>query len=239
MEAHFWDWLHHGGAMLPQPSHPLVHPDPEAAAAAAAAQGQAPAAAAAQGQGQGQGPAPAAAAAQGQVVVAAQGQGPAPAPAGVAQGQPAAAAAQGQNGDAPPPGMLMVDLLGAPGTRWGLGTRLAQAVFAAAAVASMASTDDFHVVSAFRLLVAAASLQCLWSLALGAVDIYALLVKRAFRSPRATTMYSIGDWVSHRRADVRCSKWIGRHHHPPRRRPDDVLGEPLPKLHGRHRHGFL
>ncbi|XBJ20520.1 hypothetical protein VPH35_011334 [Triticum aestivum] len=135
--------------MLPRPSHPLVHPDPEVAAAA--------------------------------------GQGPAP-----------AAAAQGgnANGDAPPPGVLMVDLLGAPGTRWGLGTRLAQAVFAAAAVASMASTDDFRVVTAFSLLIAAASLQCLWSLALGAVDIYALLVKRAFRSPRATTMYSIGDWVS-------------------------------------------
>nr|XP_020185833.1 CASP-like protein 5A2 [Aegilops tauschii subsp. strangulata] len=47
-----------------------------------------------------------------------------------------------------------------------------------------------------RLLVAAASLQCLWSLALGAVDIYALLVKRSFRSPRATTIYSIGDWVT-------------------------------------------
>ncbi|XP_044421602.1 CASP-like protein 5A2 isoform X2 [Triticum aestivum] len=208
MEANFWDWLHHGGAMLPRPSHPLVHPDPEVAAAAAAAeqgqapaagaQGPAPAAAVAQGQ-------PAAAAAQGQAIVAAQGQGQGVVAAqGQGQGPAPAAAAQGgnANGDAPPPGVLMVDLLGAPGTRWGLGTRLAQAVFAAAAVASMASTDDFRVVTAFSLLIAAASLQCLWSLALGAVDIYALLVKRAFRSPRATTMYSIGDWVQVRRRSL-------------------------------------
>ncbi|EMS58187.1 hypothetical protein TRIUR3_10600 [Triticum urartu] len=60
----------------------------------------------------------------------------------------------------------------------------------------MASTDDFNEVTAFRLLVTAEALQCLWSLALAAVDVYALLVKRAFRTPRATTIYSIGDWVT-------------------------------------------
>uniref|UniRef100_A0A453LMU0 CASP-like protein n=1 Tax=Aegilops tauschii subsp. strangulata TaxID=200361 RepID=A0A453LMU0_AEGTS len=99
------------------------------------------------------------------------------------------------NANAPPPGVVMVDLMGAPGTRWGLGTRLAQAFLAAAAIGFMASTDDFSEVTAFRLLVTAEALQCLWSLALAAVDVYALLVKRAFRTPRATTIYSIGDWV--------------------------------------------
>ncbi|KAM3383652.1 hypothetical protein ACQJBY_008375 [Aegilops geniculata] len=52
------------------------------------------------------------------------------------------------------------------------------------------------VVLLSSLLVAAESLQCLWSLALAAVDVYALLVKRSFRAPRATTIYSTGDWVT-------------------------------------------
>ncbi|XP_048549653.1 CASP-like protein 5A2 [Triticum urartu] len=90
----------------------------------------------------------------------------------------------------------MVDLRGAPGTRWGLGARLAQALLAASAVLFMVSTDDFRALTAFRLLVAAESLQCLWSLSLAAVDVYALLVKRSFRTPRATTIYSTGDWVT-------------------------------------------
>ncbi|SPT16575.1 unnamed protein product [Triticum aestivum] len=181
-------------------SHPVVHPDP--AVTAPAAQGQGPVAAApaavaqaqgpvapapaavAQGQGQGQGQGQAAAQA-----AQAQGHGPAPAPAAAAQGANA-------NGNTPPPGVLMVDPRGAPGTRWGLAARLAQALLAAAAVAFMASTDDFRTLTAFRLLVAAESLQCLWSLALAAVDVYALLVKRSFRTPRATTIYSTGDWVT-------------------------------------------
>ncbi|KAE8792908.1 CASP-like protein 5A3 [Hordeum vulgare] len=127
-------------------------------------------------------PAPAAAAGE-------QGQEEAPAPVAAAQVEDA-------NANAPPPGVVMVDLMGAPGTRWGLCTRLAQAFLAAAAVGFMASTDDFNEVTAFRFLVTAEALQCLWSLALAAVDVYALLVKRAFRTPRATTIYSIGDWVT-------------------------------------------
>ncbi|XP_073362579.1 CASP-like protein 5A2 [Aegilops tauschii subsp. strangulata] len=67
----------------------------------------------------------------------------------------------------------------------------------AASSASLHRSSSPLSLMAACLLVAAASLQCLWSLALGAVDIYALLVKRSFRSPRATTIYSIGDWVSH------------------------------------------
>jgi hypothetical protein len=92
------------------------------------------------------------------MVEVAQGQGLAPAPDAVAQGQvqagaPAAAAAeQGEdaNGNAPPPGVLMVDLLWAPGTRWGVGIRLAQALLAATAIAFMISTHDFRAVTAFR-----------------------------------------------------------------------------------------
>ncbi|VAH42888.1 unnamed protein product [Triticum turgidum subsp. durum] len=173
-------------------SHPVVHPDP--AAPAPAAQGQGPVAPAPAAVPQAQGPvAPAPAA-----VPQPQGQGQAAAAAAQAQGQgPApAAGAQGPNANAPPPGVQMVDPRGAPGTRWGLAARLAQALLAAAAVAFMASTDDFRTLTAFRLLVAAESLQCLWSLALAAVDIYALLVKSSFQTACATTIYSTGDWVT-------------------------------------------
>ncbi|KAE8774910.1 CASP-like protein 5A3 [Hordeum vulgare] len=188
--------------MLLRSSHPVVHPYPAAPAPAGLGQGPVAAAPAALGQGPvvaapaavAQGPvAPApAAVAQAQAAAAAaqaQGQGPVPAPA------PAVAAEEG-DGNAPPPGVQMVDPRGAPRTRWGLGARLAQALLGAAAVAFMASTDDFHEVTAFRLLVAAESLQCLWSLALAAVDVYALLIKRSFRTPRVTTIYSTGDWVT-------------------------------------------
>ncbi|KAM3371566.1 hypothetical protein ACQJBY_018789 [Aegilops geniculata] len=202
-------------------SHPVVHPDPAATAPAAQGQGPVAAAPAAVAQAQGQvAPAPAA-------VAQAQGQGPAPAPA---------AGAQGPN--APPPGVQMVDPRGAPGTRWGLAARLAQALLAAAAVAFMASTDDFRALTAFRLLVAAESLQCLWSLGLAAVDVYALLVKRSFRTPRATHHIfhrGLGHWST----ELRCSEWVGGHDHSHQQRPAAVLGEPLPDLYGRHRHGFL
>ncbi|KAM3259776.1 hypothetical protein ACQJBY_051200 [Aegilops geniculata] len=187
-------WLAHGGAVqLPRASHPVVHPAPPPPVPDAPAQPQP------QPQGQGPPPAPAPApapAAEGEIqevapAAAAEGQGQAVAPA------PAAAAeVEDANANAPPPGVVMVDLMGAPGTRWGLATRLAQAFLAAAAIGFMASTDDFSEVTAFRLLVTAEALQCLWSLALAAVDAYALLVKRAFRTPRATTIYSIGDWVT-------------------------------------------
>lgn len=45
-------------------------------------------------------------------------------------------------------------------------------------------------------LVAAAILQCLWSLSLAVVDIYALLVKRSLRNPQAVCIFTIGDGVS-------------------------------------------
>ncbi|XP_044984259.1 CASP-like protein 5A3 [Hordeum vulgare subsp. vulgare] len=120
------------------------------------------------------------------MVAQAQGQGLAPA---------AAVAEQAGNGNAPPPGVLMEDLLWAPGTRCGLGNRLAQALLASAAVAFMASTNDFQVVTAYRYLVAAATLQFLWSFLLAIIGAYALLVKRSLRTPRLTIIFFIGDWV--------------------------------------------
>lgn len=44
-------------------------------------------------------------------------------------------------------------------------------------------------------LVAAVSLQSLWSLVLAVVDIYALLVKRSLRSPCVVSLFTIGDGV--------------------------------------------
>ena len=54
-------------------------------------------------------------------------------------------------------------------------------------------TDGFLLTS---YLVAAAILQCLWSLLLAFVDIYALLVKRSLRNARAVCIFTIGDGVS-------------------------------------------
>lgn len=48
-------------------------------------------------------------------------------------------------------------------------------------------------------LVAAVSLQSLWSLTLAVVDIYALLVKRSLRNTRIVGLFAIGD-------GVRCSR---------------------------------
>ncbi|PWZ24852.1 CASP-like protein 5A3 [Zea mays] len=71
---------------------------------------------------------------------------------------PPAAAAEGPEaqveGAAHPRGVRMKDPPGAPGTPAGLGLRLAQAFFAAAALAVMASTNDFPSVSAFRVTIA-------------------------------------------------------------------------------------
>uniref|UniRef100_A0A0D9VQZ5 CASP-like protein n=1 Tax=Leersia perrieri TaxID=77586 RepID=A0A0D9VQZ5_9ORYZ len=112
-----------------------------------------------------------------------------------------------------PRGVLMKDLPGMPGTAGGLGLRLAQFVFAAVALAVMASTNDFPSVTSFwrgrktkavtashseggatsTFLVAAAILQCLWSFSLAIVDIYALLVKRCLRNRRAVCLFAIGD----------------------------------------------
>lgn len=101
------------------------------------------------------------------VELAAQAQGQGPDAAAAAQPPDVAAAEQGQGGNAPPPGVLMVDLLVAPGTRLGLGTRLSQAVLAAATIAFMASAKDFHLVTAFRCVLPQFSLLHIFLLVLG------------------------------------------------------------------------
>jgi len=78
---------------------------------------------------------------------------PVEAPPAVAAQVQEQAQAQGHGegeGVAHPRGVRIKDPPGAPGTPAGLGLRLAQAFFAAAALAVMASTNDFPSVSAFR-----------------------------------------------------------------------------------------
>lgn len=118
---------------------------------------------------------------------------PAPAPAAAAPA-PAQGQAEGQaNAVNPaPPGVRM----GGPRPGARLGLRLAQALLAAAAVAAMASARDFASVTAFRYLVSASALQCLWSLALSILNLYALLVGRSFRSTRAVAILGVGDWIT-------------------------------------------
>ncbi|KAI4980065.1 hypothetical protein ZWY2020_016818 [Hordeum vulgare] len=98
--------------------------------------------------------------------------------------------------DAPPLGVRMNSPQGTPGTLGGIGLRLLQAFFAAASVAVMVSTDVYRFFSAFSYLVAAAGLQCLWSLALAFVYIYALLVKRSLLNLGAVRIFFLGDWFT-------------------------------------------
>ncbi|MED6206640.1 hypothetical protein PIB30_028764 [Stylosanthes scabra] len=96
----------------------------------------------------------------------------------------------------PPPRVRMKDIQGMPGTSGGLCLRVAQFIFAAAALAIMASTSDFPSVTAFCYLVAAASLQILWSLSLAIIDLYALLVRRSLQNNRVVSLFTIGDGVT-------------------------------------------
>ncbi|KAL6649434.1 hypothetical protein ACP70R_013658 [Stipagrostis hirtigluma subsp. patula] len=95
-----------------------------------------------------------------------------------------------------PPGVIMVDLRGMPATPSGLGLRVAQFLFAAIALSVMASTNDFMTVTAFCYLVLAAIVQCVWSLSMAIVDIYALLVKRHLRSYWAVRLFAVGDGIT-------------------------------------------
>lgn len=56
----------------------------------------------------------------------------------------------------------------------------------------MPMLPDLYFIS---YLVAAVSLQCLWSMTMGLVDIYALLVKRSLRNCRVVSLFTIGDGV--------------------------------------------
>ncbi|XP_030542485.2 CASP-like protein 5A2 [Rhodamnia argentea] len=94
------------------------------------------------------------------------------------------------------PRVRMKDVQGMPGTRGGLVLRLCQFAFAAISLCVMATTSDFPSVTAFRYLVAAVSLQCLWSMSMALVDIYALLVKRSLRNCRVVSLFAIGDGIA-------------------------------------------
>ncbi|KAK9059799.1 hypothetical protein SSX86_020503 [Deinandra increscens subsp. villosa] len=100
------------------------------------------------------------------------------------------------NGAPPDDTVRMKDVQGMPGTPAGLALRLLQFGFAAVSVAVMAATSDFPSVTAFRYLVAALSLQCLWSMSLAIVDLYALLVRRCLRNSRILGFFAVGDAVT-------------------------------------------
>ncbi|XP_015967904.1 CASP-like protein 5A1 [Arachis duranensis] len=88
------------------------------------------------------------------------------------------------------------DTQGMPGTLGGFILRSLQFAFALISLSVMASTSDFPTVTAFRYLVAAVSLQCLWSLSLAIADVYAILIKRGFRNSRVSSLFSIGDGIT-------------------------------------------
>lgn len=79
-----------------------------------------------------------------------------------------------------------------PGTLGGLVLRLGQFCSALIAFSVMLSVRDFSV-TAFCYLVAATVLQCLWSLAMAVIDVYALLVKRSLRNPLLVSIFVVGD----------------------------------------------
>ncbi|RVW32108.1 CASP-like protein 5A1 [Vitis vinifera] len=108
------------------------------------------------------------------------------------------------------PRARMKDIQGMPGTLGGLVLRFFQFAFAAVSLCVMATTSDFPSVTAFwygillsliscifcaSYLVAAVSLQSLWSLSLAIVDIYALLVRRCLRNSRIVSLFTVGDGV--------------------------------------------
>ncbi|XP_020275475.1 CASP-like protein 5A1 [Asparagus officinalis] len=95
-----------------------------------------------------------------------------------------------------PARVRMKDVQGMPGTAGGLVLRLFQFFFAVAALCVMATTSDFTSVTAFCYLVAAVTLQSLWSLCLAFVDVYALLVKRCLRNRQVTCLFAIGDGIT-------------------------------------------
>ncbi|KAL3531937.1 hypothetical protein ACH5RR_005458 [Cinchona calisaya] len=94
------------------------------------------------------------------------------------------------------PRVRMKDVQGMAGTPGGLFLRLCQFAFAVISLCVMATTSDFPSVTAFSYLVAAVSLQSLWSLLLAIADVYALLVRRSFRNAGLVGLFTIGDGIT-------------------------------------------
>ncbi|KAH9682097.1 CASP-like protein 5B3 [Citrus sinensis] len=85
---------------------------------------------------------------------------------------------------------------GTPGTATGLFLRIAQCIFAAGSIASMASTHSFFNFTAFCYLIAAMGLQVIWSFGLALIDAYAIVQKKVLHSPVLISLFVVGDWVS-------------------------------------------
>lgn len=95
-----------------------------------------------------------------------------------------------------PPAIRMKDFPGSPGTAGGLALRFTQFGFSLISLCIMVSIAGFSSVTAFCFLVATMVFQCIWSLCLGALDIYALLTQRSFRNPLIVSLFVVGDWVT-------------------------------------------
>ncbi|KAJ1286204.1 hypothetical protein BS78_03G335000 [Paspalum vaginatum] len=90
----------------------------------------------------------------------------------------------------------MTKLTGRPGSLGGLALRAGQFVFAAACMCVMASAPGFTNYTAFCYLIASMGLQALWSLGLGCLDCYALVLKRDLQQAFLMSLFVVGDWVT-------------------------------------------
>lgn len=90
----------------------------------------------------------------------------------------------------------MKDFAGTPGTLTGLILRMAQCLFAAGSIASMATTRNFFNITAFCYLIASMGLQLVWSFGLASLDVYALATKKILHNPVLVSLFAVGDWVT-------------------------------------------
>ncbi|PSR97954.1 CASP-like protein [Actinidia chinensis var. chinensis] len=90
----------------------------------------------------------------------------------------------------------MKDFAGTPGTVTGLVLRVSQCLFAAASIASMATTNNFFNITAFCYLIASMGLQVLWSFGLAFLDAYALAKKKVLHNHVLVSLFVVGDWVT-------------------------------------------
>ncbi|XVF66507.1 hypothetical protein PTKIN_Ptkin10aG0041800 [Pterospermum kingtungense] len=85
---------------------------------------------------------------------------------------------------------------GSPGTLTSLLLRIAQCVFAAGSIASMATTTSFFKSTAFCYLIASMGLQVVWSFGLALLDGIALVKKMPLYNPVLVSLFVVGDWVT-------------------------------------------
>ncbi|KAI3523883.1 hypothetical protein L2E82_04113 [Cichorium intybus] len=90
----------------------------------------------------------------------------------------------------------MRNFAGTPGTVTALILRLLQCLFAAASIASMATTKSFFNFTAFSYLIASMGLQVIWSFGLAFLDACALAKKKVLHNPGLLSLFVVGDWVT-------------------------------------------